>query len=163
QIAGDPTDGRTDVFALGCVWHELLTGLAPFRRPTAAGTLASTLRDPPPPLPPGVPASLADVVRRCLEKDPADRFPSAAEPAAGRLPGRPAVGREGPGTRPAVGRRLDRAGVRPGDVRLGVGGRGGRVRAGPGARPRPPPGHRPAGLPAPVPRPVRRGTRPADG
>src|SRR5207248_3641203 len=44
---------------------------------TAAGTLTATLRDQPPGLPPGVPEWLAEVVSRCLAKEPADRYASA--------------------------------------------------------------------------------------
>src|SRR5438876_208083 len=55
QACGDPTDGRTDGFALGCVLYEMLGGEAAFRHSTTAATIAATLRDDPPALPPGVP------------------------------------------------------------------------------------------------------------
>ena len=80
QVRGDALDHRTDIFALGCVLHELLTGRATFRRDTPAETFAAILRD----QPAAVEASgrrisprVDAVVRRCLEKDPDQRFQSA--------------------------------------------------------------------------------------
>jgi serine/threonine protein kinase len=76
QVLGQGTTTRSDLFALGVITYEALTGVQPFRRPTIAETMAATLRDEPPPLQrelPDVPATLANLVERCLEKNPADR------------------------------------------------------------------------------------------
>ncbi|HLG56823.1 MAG TPA: protein kinase [Vicinamibacterales bacterium] len=77
QVRGQPVDPRTDIFALGVVVCEMLTGAAPFRRETSAETLTAILKDDPPGLPPAVPTAVDRVIRRCLEKRPEDRFYSA--------------------------------------------------------------------------------------
>lgn len=80
QIRGQAVDARADIFAFGCVLHEMLTGAGPFERATPADAMAAVLADAPPARTanPGPPA-LERIVRRCLEKDPADRFQSAAD------------------------------------------------------------------------------------
>lgn len=78
QARGLPADPRADLFALGCVLYETLSGRRAFDRETRAETLAAVERDPPPPLA-GVPPALERVVRRCLEKDAAGRYASARE------------------------------------------------------------------------------------
>jgi len=82
QLCGRAADVRTDLFALGVVMYELLTGRRPFGGESVAELSTSILRDPPPPLigvRPEVPDALEHVVRRCLEKEPAGRFQSAWE------------------------------------------------------------------------------------
>jgi TolB-like protein len=79
QADGRPADQRADLFSLGVVIYELLTGACPFQRETPMGSIAAVLRDPAPPLPPDVPSALRSVVERCLEKDPSHRFASASE------------------------------------------------------------------------------------
>lgn len=82
QASGGAVDRRTDLFSLGAVLHELLTGSRPFRCDNFAVALHSVLHDDPPPisrLRPGVPPSVDVVVARCLAKDPARRFGSAGE------------------------------------------------------------------------------------
>jgi len=83
QAAGDPNiDQRADVYAFGCMAHELLTGHPPFTDPSAQRVLAAHLTETPKPvreLRPETPPSLASLVMRCLEKDPADRPASANE------------------------------------------------------------------------------------
>jgi tetratricopeptide (TPR) repeat protein len=74
------TEGVTpaaDVWALGCVLYECLTGGPAFRAQHMVALLAKILLDPPPSLDPrrGVPESLRAFVDRCLTKDPAERFP----------------------------------------------------------------------------------------
>ncbi len=80
QAAASRTiDGRTDVYALGCVLYELLTGHPPFLGSTAQEVLARHTLDPIPPLRtarPELPASVERAVRKALAKSPADRFSS---------------------------------------------------------------------------------------
>ncbi len=78
QAEGRPADGRSDLFSLGAMLYEMLTGRRPFVGATAAASLAALLRDDPPP-PVGVDPKIAGIVERCLQKDPAERFQSAAE------------------------------------------------------------------------------------
>jgi len=81
QTRGELVDERTDIFAIGAILHEMLSGKGPFRRRTGAETLAAVLHEAPPPLDPRStgPASLARLTLRCLEKDAADRFQTAAD------------------------------------------------------------------------------------
>ncbi len=81
QIEGGPIDGRTDLYALGVVLYEALTGEPPFAADTDAGTaLARLHRDPTPvrALRPDIPPGVADVVARAMARRPEDRFPDAA-------------------------------------------------------------------------------------
>ena len=82
QIAGKPVDGRTDIYALGCVLYECFTGQVPFHRDDDAATLWAHLVEPPPPvtavrsdLSPEVDA----VVARALAKAPEERYGSCHE------------------------------------------------------------------------------------
>lgn len=81
QAAGDPaTDHRADLYALGCVAYEMLTGHAPFAGRAPHQLLAAHLTDTPAPVDaerPDVPPALATLVMQCLAKDPAARPPSA--------------------------------------------------------------------------------------
>ena len=82
QVAGDPnTDHRADLYAFGCMAYELLAGRPPFVGATPQKVLAAHLAEAPQPvqeLRPEVPPSLADLVMRCLAKEPAARPESAA-------------------------------------------------------------------------------------
>lgn len=82
QIEGGRVDSRSDVFSLGVVLHEMLTGRSLFRAHSPMGTLSAILRDQPPSLTSvrqDVPPALAVLVDRCLAKKPDDRFDNAAE------------------------------------------------------------------------------------
>jgi serine/threonine protein kinase/Flp pilus assembly protein TadD len=79
QARGDQVDGRSDIFALGSVLHEMASGVPAFARPSLAETLAAVLKEDPPPLPEGVPRALARLIRQCLEKDRSRRLGSAGE------------------------------------------------------------------------------------
>jgi TolB-like protein len=96
QARGQGVDERTDVWALGCVLYEALTGRSPFLRGTVADTLSAILGDEPDwrRLPPETPPPLARLLRRCLDKRPEERpadleavsreLRSSAAPSRGR-------------------------------------------------------------------------------
>jgi hypothetical protein len=81
QAAGErEIDGRSDVYSLGVVSYQMLTGELPFTAPTVAGILMKQITEAAPDLRnrrPDVPEDLALAVSRCLEKDPENRWPSA--------------------------------------------------------------------------------------
>ena len=131
QAAGErEIDGRSDLYSLGIVAYQMLSGELPFSAPTVAGILMKQITEPAPDIRDAradVPEDLALAVSRCLEKDPENRWPTADalrralenrvvtgyQPTglgwkAGRAQGRPAA-------RPATGaRRPVREGARPG-------------------------------------------------
>ena len=79
---GSQRDHRADVFALGAIFYEMLTGTRAFRKPTAAETMTAILNEDPTSiaqLAPATPLPLQRVVHRCLEKNPAQRFQSALD------------------------------------------------------------------------------------
>jgi serine/threonine protein kinase/tetratricopeptide (TPR) repeat protein len=76
QLRGESVDATTDIFALGCILHEMICGKSPFARSTTTDTIAAVLRDEPPELP-GAPSALARIIVRCLEKNHSDRYHSA--------------------------------------------------------------------------------------
>lgn len=82
QILGESTDGRTDIYSVGCVLYEALTGRPPFAGDDERG-LAQKIRHSAPPHPsrlaPGIPTSVDRIIQRCLEKLPSDRYADASE------------------------------------------------------------------------------------
>ncbi|MDH6131303.1 serine/threonine protein kinase [Kitasatospora sp. MAA4] len=72
QIAGKPVDGRCDVYSLGCVVHEALSGHPPFERDDDMALLWAHLHDPPSPV--GLGPGVAAVLARALAKAPEDRY-----------------------------------------------------------------------------------------
>ncbi len=81
QARGDRTDFRSDLFSLGVVLYEMVAGVAPFRRATAAETMTAILREDPPELPESLAGApgLHRVLEHCLEKNPPDRFQTARD------------------------------------------------------------------------------------
>ena len=82
QIEGGTVDARTDVYALGCVLYECLTGLPPFSHGTEHAVLHAHLVDPPPSVSrvrPELPQAFDGVIATAMAKDPADRFTSCGE------------------------------------------------------------------------------------
>jgi serine/threonine-protein kinase len=78
-LNGEPADRRSDIFALGVVFYEMLSGHHPFAAPTPTAMIGQVLHQPPRPLAPTVPASDAALVNRALAKLPADRYQTAHE------------------------------------------------------------------------------------
>jgi len=82
QVRGEAADHRSDIFAFGAVLYEMLTGRRAFEKPTAVESMAAILNDEPTGLSqtgPSAPLGLLRVARRCLEKNPSQRFQSASD------------------------------------------------------------------------------------
>ncbi len=82
QIAGHALDGRADVYSLGCVLFECLTGARPFERDSELAVVFAHLNEPPPrvtDLRPDLPARLDGVVATALAKEPAERYATCGE------------------------------------------------------------------------------------
>ena len=81
QVRGASTDDRSDIFSLGVIIHEMISGIAPFHGDSAVETLHAILKDDPAALPDRgeISNELGHVIRHCLEKDPEARFQSARD------------------------------------------------------------------------------------
>jgi WD40 repeat protein len=82
QVRGEPVDQRSDLFALGAIFYEMLAGVRAFKRNSSIETLNAILKEDPPDLTellPSLPPSIERLVRRCLEKDREQRFQSARD------------------------------------------------------------------------------------
>jgi len=82
QVRGEEADAPSDIFSFGCVLYETVAGRLTFARQTVTETMAAILRDEPPELTAAgreVPRELEQVIRRCLEKNPKERFQSARD------------------------------------------------------------------------------------
>lgn len=75
QAKGEKLDGRSDVYALGCVMYAMLEGDAPFRGKKALDVAMMHINNPFPPLGERVPAQLRGIIMKCVEKKAADRYP----------------------------------------------------------------------------------------
>jgi predicted esterase len=85
QLAGDQVDHRSDQFSFGIVMYEMVGGKLPFDGPSVRAVISAILVSQPTPLRtlrPDAPADLERIIRRCLAKDPAQRFTSTTELAA---------------------------------------------------------------------------------
>ena len=82
QVRGEPVDHLTDVFAFGCVLHEMAAGRRAFERPTTAETMTAILHDDPPSVAGAAEllAPLQSIISRCLEKQREERFHPRAIP-----------------------------------------------------------------------------------
>lgn len=82
QVRGKPADARSDIFALGTILYEMLSGRRAFEKDSVADTMAAILKEDPPELAGEgrvISPALERVLRRCLEKNPAQRFQSAQD------------------------------------------------------------------------------------
>src|SRR5947207_3192818 len=89
QIQGEPHSSKSDIFSLGIVLYQMLTGVPPFDGSSVAAVCAQILTtDPTAPSKrnPALPSGLDHIVMRCLAKDPADRYPSSEALAASLYP-----------------------------------------------------------------------------
>ena len=96
QIHGEPQNTRSDLFSVGIVLYQMVTGVPPFEGSSVSAVCAQILAaDPIPPTQrnPALPAGIDHVIMRCLAKSPADRYPSAEALAASLYP----FARLGPG------------------------------------------------------------------
>jgi hypothetical protein len=78
QVRGEATDARSDIFSLGCVLYEMVTGERAFQGRTDADRMSAVLKDDPP-FDGKIPPALERTIRHCLEKSPGERFQAARD------------------------------------------------------------------------------------
>jgi serine/threonine protein kinase len=76
QASGRPVDARSDIFSFGILLYELVSGRMPFSGASTVDTMHAIIHAAPPPVPDNVPAPLAMIVEKALEKSPGDRYQS---------------------------------------------------------------------------------------
>jgi len=84
QVRGEAIDGRTDIYSLGCMLYELVSGQPPFRGKAAINTIVMHISDPPPPLKHLDPVwemlpDIERIIMKCLQKEPLDRYQNARQ------------------------------------------------------------------------------------
>ena len=119
QARGQETDARSDLFSLGIIFYELLTGKSPYAATTPVASLFMRVQEratPPAKLDPAIPKFVSDVVVRCLEIDPLRRYASAQEILRSRNPAQstPAPPHASHAALPTGGTLSERNGSRPG-------------------------------------------------
>jgi serine/threonine-protein kinase len=158
QAAGErDIDGRSDLYSLGVVTYQMLTGALPFSAPSVAGILMKQITEPAPDIRikrPDTPEDLAAAVSRCLEKDPENRWASA-DALRRALENRSTVPQRGSGAAGQRGATAGQRGGATGKLSGAAGQRGSRTErpAAPAWQPRPRPVGQLANRPAaPLPR-----------
>lgn len=89
QAAGEPVDGRSDLYGLGVVGYLAVSGRLPFDVPSVPALLVRQATEPAPSVmraAPGLPRALSEAIDRCLARDPAERFPDGESMAAALAP-----------------------------------------------------------------------------
>jgi hypothetical protein len=105
QVRGDPVDARTDIFSLGAVVYEMLSGKRAFPGATFVESGNAILHEEPAPLPEQIPPLVSLLVHRCLAKEPAHRVQAASDLAFALELARTPTGSARPDTRRTPGRR----------------------------------------------------------
>lgn len=106
QVTGDHTDARTDVYALGCVFFQMLSGNVPYDKENSIATLFAHVHDPPPSLPDDLAElypSFAPVIEKAMAKQPENRYLSAGDLARDAMCALSGTRYTGPATVVAIG------------------------------------------------------------
>src|SRR5690349_13137817 len=102
QVSGKPVSPATDIYALGAVAYQCLSGVPPFNGEAPMEIALRHLNDEVPPLPDDLPEPVRELVMRSLAKEPMQRYPSAAAVAAAARAAATAVGGHVPGAATAT-------------------------------------------------------------